>query len=310
MDNFEDELRTKWNMINNRSGGSLRLAVSHPLDWYVRYATPELKSVVAVSNRPVINMPPSKSIDTACNQRKDGKYAISFTLTERKQEDVFIAMTGDIIEFSQAATSDDALKKMVKRYNAWRQLLDHRHSALLSMEAQKGLIGELLYLKERLELGTSPRDAISGWTGPEGADQDFSYDDGWHEIKAVGVAASDVSISSVEQLDSDLAGEFVIYRIDKCAPAQTGAFTLYQLVHVVMELLVSDYEATESFLLKLGSVGYIDMRDYDKQNFRFSSRQTYIVEGKFPRIRREDIATEITNAQYQISLPSIENWHK
>lgn len=89
-----------------------------------------------------------------------------------------------------------------------------------------------------------------------------------------------------------------------------GAFTLYQLVHVVMELLVSDYEATESFLLKLGSVGYIDMHNYDKQNFRFSSRQTYIVEGKFLRIRREDIAAEITNAQYQISLPSIENWHK
>ena len=51
MDSKEKELREKWNTINYYSGGALKLSVKHPLEWYVRYATPEHKSVVIVSQR-------------------------------------------------------------------------------------------------------------------------------------------------------------------------------------------------------------------------------------------------------------------
>lgn len=48
MSGKENELREKWNTINYYSGGALKLSVKHPLEWYVRYATPEHKSVVIV----------------------------------------------------------------------------------------------------------------------------------------------------------------------------------------------------------------------------------------------------------------------
>lgn len=51
MDSKEKELREKWNTINYYSGGALKLSVKHPLEWYVRYATPEHKSVVIVSQK-------------------------------------------------------------------------------------------------------------------------------------------------------------------------------------------------------------------------------------------------------------------
>ncbi|MFQ9597636.1 MAG: hypothetical protein ACLRZG_07620 [Streptococcus sp.] len=38
---------------------------------------------------------------------------------------------------------------------------------------------------------------------------------GWYEIKSTGASSSEISISSVEQLDRDDEGELVIYRIDK-----------------------------------------------------------------------------------------------
>lgn len=44
----ENELREKWNNINYYSGGSLKLSVEHPLEWYVRYVSPEHKSIVIV----------------------------------------------------------------------------------------------------------------------------------------------------------------------------------------------------------------------------------------------------------------------
>ena len=299
----ENELREKWNAINYYSGGALKLSVNHPLEWYVRYATPENKSVVIVSQKAI------KCIDATCNQRKDGKYAISFTLMDKKQEDVFITMAGDIIEYSNVETDDIALLKVLRRYNAWLKLLDHKSNAVLGSNTQKGLIGELLFLKEKIDNGMSPS-ALAGWVGSEGADQDFVYADCWHEIKSTGASSAEISISSVEQLDRNDEGELIVYRIDKCAPDQPNSFTLYGLVHEVIDLISRHGENPDELILKLGSAGYIDMKEYDKQHFSISSKQIYAVNDSFPRIRRSHIPVEITNATFQIDIPSIKSWEK
>ena len=308
MDLYERELREKWNSINYYSGGAVRLSVMHPLEWHVRYATPEQKSVVIVSERPAINLASSKSIEASCNQRKDGKYAISFTLMEKQQEDVFITMASDIIEFSHTDASDAALLKVIKRYGAWLKLLDHKHKAILGSNSQKGLIGELTFLKERMELGMKPSSAIAGWGGPDGLDQDFEYDDGWHEIKATGVSSASVSISSVEQLDRRDEGELIVYRIDKCAPTQKGATTLYMLIHYIIGIIQQAAETPDDFILKLASAGYIDSIDYDKQFYSVGAKQAYIVNDSFPRLRRSNVPSELINAEYQLSLPGLAPW--
>ncbi len=312
MDNYEEELRTKWNSINYQSGGSLQLAIEHPLEWHVMYASPEHKSLIIVSDEPAGDIVSSKSIETGCNMRKDGKYAISFTLMDQNQEDVFITMSRDIIGYSsvECSKTEEALNSVLKRYAAWMKLLDHKHNSVLPLSAQKGLIGELLFLKERIESGMDIAEAVSGWSGPDGEDQDFYYEDKWYEIKSTGRASSSVTISSIEQLDNNDIGELVIYRIDKCPPTRTGAFTLYQLVHTLFDFIGHDAHTQETFVLKLGSMGYIDMIEYDKQNYVFSSKQEYFVDDSFPKFRREDIPTEIINTEYQLSIQSINKWKK
>ena len=310
MNSNENELRKKWNAINYYSGGALKLSVKHPLEWYVRYATPEHKSLVIVSKKAIKKIDSSKSIDASCNQRKDGKYAISFTLMDRKQEDVFFTMAEDIIEYSNVDTEDIALLKVRHRYNAWLKLLDHKTNAVLEGNKQKGLIGELLFLKEKIQRGMSPTVALAGWIGPEGADQDFVYQECWYEIKSTGVSSAEISISSVEQLDRYDNGELVIYRIDKCAPNQPNSFTLYRLVHEVIDLVSRCGENPDELILKLGAAGYIDMKEYDKQCFSVCSKQVYFVNESFPRIRRKDLSTEIVNVVYHIDIPSIKSWEK
>ena len=310
MENSERELREKWNSINYYSGGSLQLSIDHPLEWHVRYASPEQKSIVIVSDNPVNNIASSKSIEAACNERKDGRYAISFTLVNRSQEDVFITMSGDIIEFSRVERADAALKRVVKRYAAWLKLLDHKHSAMMGDNAQKGLIGELLFLKEIIEAGMNPADAVAGWVGPDGADQDFVYETGWHEVKTTGASSASVSISSIEQLDCNDSGELVVFRIDKCAPGQPGAVTLFKMVHTVFEMLSADTGAFDNFVNKLGAAGYIDMKEYDKQTYVCSDKKTYWVNETFPKLSRNNVAEEIINAEYQISLSGLGEWKK
>ena len=207
MHDFEDELKTKWDAITCWEGGSLQLAVKHPLEWHVCYLAGS-KGIVIVSDIPADKIKSSEGIEAGCNMRKDGRYAISLTLVNRKQEDVFIAMSGDLIEFSSfEVRPEDSLKKVLERYEAWMKLLDRKRSAILSPNAQKGLLAELSFLKERIEMGANPSDAVAGWVGPEEADQDFVYEDGWHEVKATGASPSQVTISSIEQLGNPSEGE-------------------------------------------------------------------------------------------------------
>ena len=145
MNTYEAELRQKWNRIDFYDGGSLQLSVNHPLTWFVRYAAADQKSIVIISDIPADNIVSSQSIDASCNKRKDGKYAISFALVNSSQEDVFISMSSDIIEYSGNERSPSAaLEKVLRRYAQWLKLLDHKRSALLGANAQKGLIAELL----------------------------------------------------------------------------------------------------------------------------------------------------------------------
>lgn len=312
MTSYETELRNKWNNINYFDGGSLKIEVKHTLEWYVRYAAQNQKSLVIVSDTPVNSISSSKSIEASCNIRQDGRYAICFTLVSIEQEDVFIAMSSDIIEYSSGGqTPDESLKKVLTRYAAWLKLLDHKRSSEMSVEAQKGLLAELLFLKSVIEKGTNPSDAVSGWVGPDGSDQDFVYDNGWHEIKATGASSVRVTISSVEQLDNiAMAGELVVYRIDKCAPAHIGAISLYSIVHALFEMMQIYVDTLNEFVLKLGAVGYIDSTEYDKQHFCVSSRQSYAVDDTFPKIIRSGLPIEIANAEYQLDLPSLNAWAK
>lgn len=311
MNTYEAELRGKWKSINYYDGGSLQLAIKHPLDWFVRFASRGCKSLVIVSDVPADKIQSSKSIEASCNIRKDGRYAISFTLLNAAQEDVFITMSSDIIEFSQWETGrKEALRKVLRRYAAWMKLLDHKNSAVLGSNAQKGLIAEIMFLKETIESGTDPHLALQGWMGPDGGDQDFVYDEVWYEIKATGAASPSVSISSIEQLDGPSPGNLIVYRIDKCAPTAIGAITLYRLVHTVIDSLRDYPAAQEAFILKLGTAGYIDMLEYDKQFFAVSSKREYEVKNNFPKLARGNIPSEIINAEYQLDLPSIEPWGK
>ena len=311
MGSYDAELRGSWDRIDCHDGGALQIPLPHPLEWHVRYAGADQKSLVAVSNIAAGELPSSRAIEAACRQRRDGRYALSFTLLNRSEEDVFITMAGDMIAFSGAAASPaEAVQRILRRYAAWVRLFERRQSELLGIHAQKGLLGELMFLKNVIEEGRPMLDSLAGWAGPDGADQDFFYDDGWHEVKAVGAGAAAVSISSVEQLDYPMEGELVVFRIDACVPQHNNAVTLYQMVSALEKMTVSIPGAAETLLLKLAAVGYVHREEYDQQHFFVSAQQRYAVTESFPRMRRAGLPREVINISYQLDLPSLAPWEK
>jgi hypothetical protein len=140
---------------------------------------------------------------------------------------------------------------------------------------------------------------------PEGADQDFIYDDTWTEVKAVAMASATISISSLEQLDTEMEGSLKLYRIDKTTDTDANGFTLTDIVQDTRALLSSNLKCKELFELRLFQYGYKDSPEYGRQKYRFNGAEQYRVDGAFPRLTKNNIAYQITSARYTIDLASI-----
>jgi len=150
-----------------------------------------------------------------------------------------------------------------------------------------------------------PEKALMSWCGPEGADQDFIYDDTWTEVKATTIASRAISISSLEQLDTDTDGALKLYRIDKTTDTDANGFTLTDIVQNTRALLSSNLKCKELFELRLFQYGYQDSPEYGRQNYRFNGAEEYRVDGSFPRLTKNNIAYQITSARYTIDLASV-----
>lgn len=187
-------------------------------------------------------------------------------------------------------------------------MLESQKVGLLDERSRKGLLGELLFLKQRLESTESFLSAVQGWSGAEGGDQDFIYSEGWYEIKSLGASATTVTISSMEQLARMDDGELVIMRIDKTVPEQANAISLNDVVQQLTVKLLESSEALEVFQSKLVAYGYLDLQDYSEQKYCWSGTQQYKVDSTFPRLVRQSVPTQIVSLSYELSLSAIRKW--
>jgi hypothetical protein len=305
-------LERQWSSIKYTSGGFLQIDTQHPLGWYIGYQSISQRTLLLISDTEIGAIESSKSMVVSRRRREsDNRWTLSFELLQNKQQGVFSILCCDVIEHSRpAANETEALKLVIDRYKQWSRLLEMQRSGLMDENSRKGLLGELLFLQERIEKGNPVLTTLQGWVGADGADQDFVYEDGWHEVKSIGASAASVTISSLEQLDSADEGELVIMRIDKAAPDKTGALSLNDAVRRVSCELTDASDALDLFRSKLSTYGYMDLQEYSEQKYFFSGSQRYGVNDTFPRLTRQNVPTQIESLRYELSLPALTGWLK
>jgi hypothetical protein len=304
-------LQTQWDSIIFKDGGYLQLDISHPLEWHIGYQSISQRTLLMISVSEIGAVESSKSMIVSRGRREDNRWTLTFELVRDEQLGVFATFCSDVIEYSRSADNEkDALALVISRYKQWSKLLESQKSGLMDEPKRKGLLGELLFLEDRLSRSSSHLSAVQGWAGADNADQDFMYPESWHEIKSVGISSVSVTISSLEQLNRQDEGELVIMRIDKVAPDRSGAISLNDVVQRIITKLSTSTETLILFRTKLTAYGYIDLHEYSEQKYYHSGTQKYRVDNTFPRLTSYTIPSQICSAHYELNLPSLEVWLK
>ena len=222
--------------------------------------------------------------------------------------ELFHSLCEDLVR-ATSTTERDAHGSAIflRRLSRWQEFLKRERSGLLSNEAIKGLIGELLFLSDKVACSYSWQDAVNFWKGPEDAPQDFAVHDTAVEIKCQsGGSKPSVRITSAEQLVPQLPKGFLaVYTIASADTGEKEAFTLNGLVAHIRSKLEAEPETTrERFEDLLFMAQYTTREEYDDQYYMRIALKCYKIAEGFPRVEMSSIPSGIERLSYTLRLES------
>ncbi len=237
-----------------------------------------------------------------------GRIRLCLMLTDDRYQDVFAVLVDDVVSAIHERTSEDnVIRALLARLHVWQVFMRRHGPNELGPEQQTGLVAELMFLRDwPMRLLTS-QTAVEAWNGPDGAPQDFSFPNVAVEVKAtLATTPTELSISSIEQLDSRACSVPIVLCCTKVTLLLTGGITLPELVDEILARLSQEDPAAHSlFEDRLLAAGYVEAHAerYSARHYSQPSMEFYRVEGEFPRIERVDVRSGVASCSYTIRLP-------
>lgn len=261
-----------------------------------------LALVLPSDTQKIMPLPRIKSLDI-CYRKLGSRDALIVALRDPEQVELFANLCMDIVSAAeQGETPSDALDRTVQRTLRWHHLLRGGSSERLSVEEQRGLVGELHVLQLLCdEIGAEA--AIEAWRGPEDGAKDFELHGMCMEVKARrGAAKPQVQISSADQL-ADVAGADVFLLVhDVDAAIKPEGMTLSDHVQVVEDIFQSStLAAYGTWERLLAAAGFDWVHDYSDRRWTVGKRVTFRVEEGFPRIP-SPVPMGVLNVKYSVAL--------
>lgn len=261
---------------------------------------------------PATSMPPRrlwprcKGLEALAIQMK-GNTFFGVALKEPRHGDVFTALSEDLARrMSEVDTSAEQVRSFLGQLARWQKFLSTSLEGL-SEEVQRGLWGELHFLREHLipALGTV---AVAGWRGPMQAHQDFQLENGAVEVKTtLAKQPQVVRITSERQLDdSDWPALFLyVLALDV---RQDGGETLVSLIAALRGRLACDAAVQEQFEDALLAVGYLDNHAelYAERGYVIRSQKVFRVEQDFPRLLEGHLPVGVGDVNYGLAVGACE----
>lgn len=225
---------------------------------------------------------------------------IQFVLESSGDWEMFKALCLDLLTVANGGRDEaSALQLLFQRLHRWQRLLSKGGARRLDEHEIRGLMGELLFLRDRL-LPVMGAAAVDCWQGPLGQPQDFVYAGRLVEVKTYAAGSNpSIRISSAEQLSS---GDVPLFLHLVCLVRQNAALNLPALADEIRSMLSANPVRLDSFEDKLLVMGYIDMPEYRSLSYAVTSTSDYRVGEGFPRLTVEQVPAGVTDVSYSIRL--------
>jgi len=248
------------------------------------------------------SLPRLRNLDIAVRDVGGGR-ALVVLLKDPDQRELFASLCRDVVSAAEVATAaQDGVARAVRRLLRWHHLLRGGGSDSLSLEEQRGLIGELHFLGRLVSL-IGPRAAIEAWRGPFGSSKDFELDDLLIEVKARrGAAKPYVQISSEDQL-ADVTGTSLFLCVTAVdAVIKPEGLTLEDHVrHIEKVFIDADTESLALWDQAIQATGFDPEDDYSDRRWKVGETMDHRVDGEFPRIV-PPLKSGVGGVRYSISL--------
>lgn len=282
----------------------LRVDEKHPLELRIGLNSKGQKTLSFIGDFERVQVKSTKSIEVK-HFIISSNTSISFSLINDEYTDLFYLFCDDIIDSSRNSIQSKGYSYILNRYEKWKGF-SNTSRKFLSENEIRGLLAELIFLRDIIFDKYGISNGIIGWTGPEPTKKDFSFDMTWFEIKSV--TKDIVTISSIEQLDSDDIGYLILYYFEKMSPEAKGC-NLNQIVDEILLSIILDQDRA-NFIMKLVQIGYYKEDYYNDFVYKLSKVDYYEVNETFPRINRMSLDGAISNARYDLIINMLENYRR
>lgn len=230
-------------------------------------------------------------------------------LLDNDLKDIFSLFIQNILEdVAESVTENEAITKTLNVISKWKKLFDKINFNGLSIEHQKGLIGELLFINQLLDDGKSSSVILNAWTGPDFEDKDFVFGSTGVEIKLTSSKYPKLKITNERQLDTQNLNELflILYTVED---VKENGFTLNSLIDQTLQKLFANIDELKFFTERLILLGYFDDdKEHYTKMYSLKRIHSYSVLEEFPKIIKSHLPVGIYGTSYFIELSAVENF--
>lgn len=236
-------------------------------------------------------------------------HQLVIVLREEGNVDIFHRLCLDLMDATRTSENEPAaVATTIARLVRWQQLLRSGMRDKLTGNEQKGLIGELLFLRDVLIPKFGMIDSVSFWVGSLDGEsrKDFCIGQASVEVKTrTGTSPSRVLISSEEQLDH--AGferlYLAVYEIAVASGDSNQGFNLHDLVGEIRGVIMNGSPSSaDLFEQRLEARGFSDAHDYENDRYVDLGVVSHEVKEGFPRIVRSEVPAGVMDLTYALDL--------
>ena len=249
--------------------------------------------------------PGSRCFEVRTEEVKAKCLTIQLVLTNRDFTELFDVLIQDISSFLAEEQNDDIMaRKFFERLARWKVFFDRCSPNGLGENAQQGLYGELMILRDCILPNIDKKAAISAWTGPLNEVQDFQFPSCAVEVKTTSSKQHQkLSVNSERQLDESAVPLLFVVHLSFNLSLTDGE-TLPDIVGNLRKSLEDNTNSLMLFNDRLLESGYLDQHsdNYSHRTYTLRELNVYKVEGDFPRITEKDIRNGVGDVHYTVSV--------